>query len=88
MGLLRKALHIGDLARGWRLVKPREGVAGPLWFIKRFATAAEVVVRKWGPRWSRRREVFGRPLGAWLLLIVWLGVPMGLVVRRVAFLFR
>jgi hypothetical protein len=81
MSWLGRALRFGDHAALWRLVAPRGRPAGGAWFLSRFLDASSVVVRRWGPRWGRRHRVLGRELGAWLLAVLWLGVPVVMVVR-------
>jgi len=71
----------------WRAAKPQAEMPGPSWFIGRFIAAADVVARRWGPGWSRERELFGRALGAWVLLVLWIGVPGALLIRRALRLF-
>ena len=87
MGLLRKTLHFGDHGKLWEAAKPRTELPGIYWFVGRFIGAADVVARTWGPRWSRDRHLFGRALGAWVLLLLWIAIPAALIVRRVARLF-
>ena len=45
-----------------------------------FLVAAEAACGRFGPAWARR-QVWGRCLGAWLLLGVWILLPVGLVVH-------
>ena len=45
-----------------------------------FLVAAEAACGKFGPVWARRK-VWGRCLGAWLLLGVWILPLVGLVVQ-------
>jgi len=51
------------------------------WFGARFVRAATVVVDHWGPRWARKRLGPDVAVGAWLLLLLWLGVPLYLLQR-------
>lgn len=83
MGMFQKTLRFGGSGSIWRAVKPRSEIAGVAWFIGRFITAADVVARRWGPRWTRERLLLGRAVGAWVLLALWIGVPGALVFRRV-----
>jgi hypothetical protein len=45
--------------------------------IDRFLVAADAACGKFGPAWAKRK-VGGRCLGAWLLLGVWILLPVGL----------
>jgi hypothetical protein len=87
MGLLRKTLQFGNHLELWDAAKPRAELPGVSWFVGRFIGAADVVARAWGPRWSRDRQLFGRAIGAWVLLLFWIAVPAALILRRVARLF-
>jgi hypothetical protein len=64
----------------WR--KVRVGIEKPSsgWYAERFLNAATVVVDRWGPSWARKR-VGGAPVGAWLLVMMWLGVPVILLYK-------
>ena len=87
MGAIRRLWSLGDHGAIWRAAKPRAEIAPASWFFGRFIVAADVVARRWGPRWSRERRLFGRAIGAWILLAVWLGVPLAVLVRRVMPIF-
>jgi hypothetical protein len=47
------------------------------WFWSAFLSAGERVVECWGPAWTGRR-VGGRPIGVWMLVGIWLSVPVAL----------
>lgn len=53
------------------------------WFLSRFLNAAEKVVASRGPAWSRGR-IWGRPLGVWALLLLWIIPTAGLLVWALA----
>jgi len=68
-----------DLGLGlWRQTKARAGAPVAKWFVLGFVTAATVVIDRWGPFWSKRR-VGSAAVGAWGLLLLWLGIPVLLV---------
>lgn len=77
MGLLGKVSGVGTAFTVWKSV--RGGLERPssVWFGQRFVAAASVVVDRWGPRWARRRIAGAAPVGAWLLLALWLGAWLG-----------
>lgn len=81
MRLLERLSGVGTAVMVWRRV--RDGLEHPsgVWFASTFVAAASVVVERWGPRWARRRLGTGSPVGAWLLLTLWLGLPI-LLLRR------
>jgi hypothetical protein len=81
MSWTRKARHFGGHAELWRAVKPQAELPGGSWFVSRFLDSSAVVVRRWGPAWASRARFFGREVGAWLLLVIWLGVPGALAIR-------
>jgi hypothetical protein len=85
---LGRAVRFGDHAAIWRAARPRQPAAGAGWFLGRFLDASSVVVRRWGPSWARRRHVFGREIGAWILALVWLGIPLALALRAARSLFH
>jgi hypothetical protein len=60
-----------------------QGIERPsgIWFGHRFIASATVVVERWGPRWAKRRFGTQAPVGAWILLSLWLGGAV-LVVRK------
>lgn len=68
------ATHRRFLEAAWRGAE----VPGTTWFVARFVIAATAVVNTWGPRWTRRR-VLGKPLGVWLLGLVWMALPAGFI---------
>ena len=86
MRIVEKIAGVGTALMVWR--KVRVGLEHPstAWFGERFLEAATVVVDRWGPRWARKRLVTTAPIGAWILVVAWLGVPLWLV--RVWFLRR
>jgi hypothetical protein len=45
--------------------------------MEQFMRSAAAVVTKIGPAWANK-EVWGRPVGVWVLLICWLATPIGL----------
>lgn len=85
---VRKALRFGDHGAIWRASRPHVSAPGAAWFGKRFLTASSIVVRRWGPRWAVGRRVFGHEIGAWLLAMAWVGVPVALLARATWRLFH
>ncbi len=79
MRMLQKVSGVGTAVMVWR--KVRVGIEHPsgMWFVRSFISAASAVVDRWGPRWARRHLGTGGPIGAWLLLVLWLGVPLFLL---------
>jgi hypothetical protein len=73
MALLQKVSGVGTAIMVWRHV--RGGLERPSgsWFGQRFIAAATVVVDRWGPRWAKRRLGTPAPVGAWILLALWVG---------------
>ncbi len=62
----------------WRRTKPGAGAPVINWFVLGFVSAATVVIDRWGPSWSKRR-IGTAAVGAWGLLVLWLGLPLLLV---------
>ena len=60
----------------WKRVRVGQELPSVQWFGGRFLGAASVVVDRWGPVWARKRVLTAAPVGAWLLLLLWLGVPL------------
>jgi hypothetical protein len=81
MRLLRKVSGIGTALLVWERVRRDLRHPSGVWFGARFVGAATVVVDQWGPRWARKRLVGDVAIGAWLLLLLWLGVPIFLLGR-------
>jgi hypothetical protein len=81
MRALQKISGVGTAMMVWR--KVRVGLDHPSgsWFGRRFIESATVVVDRWGPRWARLRVGTRAPIGAWLLLALWIGVPV-LLLRK------
>jgi hypothetical protein len=66
----------------WRKLRALDpGAAAAAWFARRFANAATLVVDRWGPGWAKRRIGNHGSVGAWALLMLWLGLPI-LVMSR------
>jgi hypothetical protein len=83
-----RAVRFGDHAAIWRAARPRRPEAGAGWFACRFLDASSVVVRRWGPSWVRRRCLFGREIGAWILALAWLGIPLAMALRTARSVFH
>lgn len=83
-----KALRFGDHAGIWHAARPRISPPCAAWFGNRFLRASSIVVRRWGPRWAVRRRVFGHEIGAWILALAWVGVPVALLVNATWRLFH
>ena len=71
MGFLQEASGVGTALRLWRRVGGGLEHPSARWFGQRFVRAATVVVERWGPSWAKRR-LAQAPIGAWLLLMVWI----------------
>jgi hypothetical protein len=82
-----RAVRFGDHAAIWRAVRPPRPAAGAGWFVTRFLDAGCIVVRRWGPSWARSRRLLGREVGAWILAVVWLGIPLAIAVSAGRSLF-
>lgn len=78
---LARILGVGTASMVWRKVRAEQQLPAAGWFGARFLMAATVVVEKWGPAWARKRVWGSAPVGAWLLLVLWLGLPLVLVQR-------
>jgi len=74
--VLAKIGGVGTAVMVWRKLGVGQELPSVQWFGGRFLQAATVVVDRWGPRWTRKRIVSQTPVGAWLLLALWLGLPM------------
>ena len=71
----------GGVEMGLKLLRrTKPGFTAPVskWFVYSFVDAATVVIDRWGPSWSKRR-VGSSAVGAWGLLVLWLGLPVLLV---------
>lgn len=73
---LTRAAGVGTASMVWRKVKAEHQLPAVGWFGGRFLNAATVVVERWGPGWARKRVLGMAPLGAWILLALWLGLPL------------
>lgn len=78
---LARAAGVGTASMVWRKVKAEHQLPAVGWFGGRFLNAATVVVERSGPGWARKRVLGIAPLGAWLLLALWLGLPVLLLSR-------
>jgi hypothetical protein len=58
------------------MVKAEQQLPAVGWFGSRFLIAVTVVVERWGPSWAKRRVLGMAPLGALILLALWLGLPL------------
>lgn len=74
-------LRLGSQGSLWRATGVGASALPGTWFLRRFLVAGSTVVRRWGPRWSVRYEVHGFEIGAWLLVLAWLGVPLAAAAR-------
>lgn len=81
MRLLRKVSGLGTAVMVWEGVRKNLEHPSGAWFGHRFVRAATVVLDRWGPRWSRARLGTDVAVGAWLLLLVWVGAPLCLLLR-------
>ncbi len=77
---LEKVGGVGTALMVWRRVRVDIRHPSGWWFLRNFVAAAAVVVDRWGPRWARW-PVGKSPIGAWLLLALWLGLPV-ILLRR------
>lgn len=57
------------------------------WFLSRFLSAAEKIVAAKGPAWSQG-YLWGRPLGVWALLLLWIIPTVGLLIWALAGFMR
>jgi hypothetical protein len=87
MRWIGKALHLGEHAALWRVVRPARPIAGGGWFLGRFLDASSVVARRWDPTWASRHRIFGCEVGAWILAVFWLTVPLALALKCLRRLF-
>lgn len=71
-----RIVGVGTASMVWRKVRAEQQLPAVGWFMGRFLMAATVVVEKWGPSWARKRVLGSAPVGAWLLLMLWLGLPL------------
>ena len=78
---LARVMGVGTASMVWRKVRADQQMPVVGWFGGRFLNAATVVVEKWGPGWARRRVLGSAPVGAWILLALWLGLP-GVVLAK------
>lgn len=78
---LARILGVGTASMVWRQVRANHQLPAVGWFGGRFLMAATVVVEKWGPAWARTRVLGAAPVGAWILLAAWLGIPLLLLSR-------
>jgi len=78
---LAGVFRFGDHAAIWRAALPAPPATGAGWFLGRFLDASSVAVRRWGPRWSANRRLLGREIGTWILVLLWLGAPLGLAIQ-------
>jgi hypothetical protein len=85
---LKRALRFGDHASIWRAARPGKSPAGATWFASRFLRASSIVVRRWGPRWAAGRRILGHHIGAWILALLWIGLPSALLLRATLRLFH
>ena len=72
----------GGVEMGLKLLRrTKPGFTAPVskWFVYSFVSAATVVIDRWGPSWSKRRIGSAAAVGAWGLLVLWLGLPLLLV---------
>jgi hypothetical protein len=83
-----RVLRFGNQAAIWRTALPGRPAAGAPWFLSRFLDASSIAVRRWGPRWAAKRRLLGREIGTWILVVIWLGVPLVLSVRAAQNLLR
>ena len=67
----REATGAGVQQRMVRLIMGRRGrIADWSNILRQFLGSAEFVVTKYGPAWASK-DVWGRPVGAWFLLLCW-----------------
>ncbi len=78
---LARVMGVGTASMVWRKVRAGQQMPAVGWFGGRFLMAATVVVEKRGPRWARKRVVGSAPVGAWILLALWVGLPLLLLCR-------
>jgi len=81
MGLLKRVSGVGTALMLWSRFKDDFPAPPGRWFGARFIGAASMVVDRWGPAWTRKRLLVDIPIGAWLLLILWLGLPTLLIIN-------
>ncbi len=81
MRLVQKVTGAETVLMVWRRIRGDIEHPSGLWFARSFIAAASVVVVRWGPRWARWSVGGGGPIGAWLLLALWLGLPLVLLRR-------
>ena len=48
--------------------------------LKQFMASAKAAVSEFGPAWARQ-EVWGSPVGVWLLVVCWIAVPALLLLK-------
>jgi hypothetical protein len=66
----------------WRkLVAAGPAAVSVAWFTHRFTIAAMLVADRWGPIWAKRRIAGRGSIGAWALLVLWLGFPILILSR-------
>jgi hypothetical protein len=73
---LARAAGVGTASMVWRKVRAEHQLPAVGWFGCHFLNAATVVVERWGPSWARKRVLGMAPVGAWILLALWLGLPV------------
>jgi len=79
VSFLARMAGVGTGEMVWRRMRAGQELPSPRWFGRRFLEAATVVVDRWGPVWARKRVLGEVALGAWLLLVLWIGVPVVLL---------
>lgn len=71
-----KMLGLGSCQVVWEKIRGDFPPPSGNWFKAHFFAAATIVVERWGPKWSQKRILSDSPIGVWLLLLLWIGVPV------------
>ena len=80
--------RVGDRVTIWRAARPAITTSHAAWFLDRFLASSAVLVRKWGPSWASQRLLFGREIGTWILVLIWIGLPIAVLARETRMLVR
>lgn len=87
-GRPKHAFRTGDRVTIWRATRPAIGSSHAAWFLERFLSSSTILVRKRGPSWASQRFLLGREVGTWILVVVWIGLPVAIVARAAWVLLR
>ncbi len=74
--------RVGDRVTIWRAARPAITTSHAAWFLDRFLASSAVLVRKWGPSWASQRLLFGREIGTWVLVLVWICLPIAALIHK------